>query len=60
MIENDRVTDESFELGYVYRDELVLHLEHAGFAVEAIWGDFHRGPLEHEGQEMVFVARKVG
>lgn len=59
-IEDDRVTDERFDLGYVYRDELILHLEHAGFAVEAIWGDFQRNPLEHEGQEMVVVARRVG
>jgi SAM-dependent methyltransferase len=57
--ENDRVTEEAFELGYVYRDELVLHLERAHFAVEQLWGDFARNPLEHEGQEMVVVARKV-
>lgn len=58
--EGDRVTEEEQELGYVYRDELVLHLEKASFALEQLWGDFQRSPLEDEGQEMVVVARKVG
>jgi SAM-dependent methyltransferase len=53
-----RVTEEDLELGYVWRDELVLHLEAAGFAVEHLWGGFDRAPLTGEGQEMVAVARK--
>ena len=59
-VEGDRVTEEDLELGYVYRDELVLHLEKAGFAVEQLWGDFRRNPLDHEAQEMVVVARRLG
>ena len=58
--EGENFTEESLEMGYVYRDELLLHLERVGFAVEQVWGDFSRGPLEREDQEMVVVARRRG
>lgn len=55
-----RLAEQDHELAYVWRDELWLHLEAAGFEVENLWGGFDRRPLSEEGQEMVAVARKAG
>ncbi len=52
------VVEEPVELAYLWRDELLLHLEHAGFGVEHLWGGFDRSELTSEGQEMVAVARR--
>lgn len=56
--DGDRILEESDELCYLFRDELLLHLERAGFVVEQIFGDFQRHPLEKPSQRMVVVARK--
>ena len=32
----------------------------AGYEVEAVYGDFNKGELEDDSQEMVWVAKKVG
>ena len=53
------VEEEAYTLGLVFRDELVLHLELAGFAVEAIRGGYRDEALEQDAQDMVVVARKV-
>ena len=44
-------------LRYVYRFEMQHLLELCGFGVEALYGDFRRGPFEH-GNEQVWVARR--
>ena len=44
-------------LRYVYRFEMQHLLELCGFEVEALYGDFRRGPFEH-GNEQVWVARR--
>ena len=45
-------------LRWVYRYEMQHLLELTGFAVEALYGDFRRGPFRYGG-EQVWVARKV-
>lgn len=55
-----RVTEEPLELGWVWRDELLLHLELAGFRVETLHGGFDGRPLSEPGQEMVVTARRPG
>lgn len=54
-----RVVEEGFTAGLVFRDELVLHLELAGFAIDEVRGDFEGGLLERADQEVVVTARKV-
>jgi len=44
-------------LRYVYRYEMQYLLELCGFEVEALYGDFHRGPFRYGG-EQVWVAQK--
>lgn len=43
-------------LRYVYRFEMQHLLERCGYEVEALYGDFGRGPFRH-GNEQVWVAR---
>lgn len=43
-------------LRYVYRFEMQHLLERCGYEVEALYGDFGRGPFRH-GREQVWVAR---
>ncbi|MCB9780651.1 MAG: class I SAM-dependent methyltransferase [Alphaproteobacteria bacterium] len=57
--EEARVVEEGFTAGLVFRDELVLHLELAGFALEEVRGDFEGALLERADQEVVVTARKV-
>jgi len=45
-------------LRFLYRFEMQHLLELAGFKVEALYGDFKRGPFQH-GREQVWVARKI-
>jgi ubiquinone/menaquinone biosynthesis C-methylase UbiE len=52
-----RTVEEPVEIAYIWRDELLLHLELAGFEVEHLWGGFDRSPLSAEGQEMIAVCR---
>ena len=47
----------SLTLHYVYRNEMEYLLELCGFKVEALYGDFRRGPFRHGG-EQVWVAKK--
>ena len=37
--------------------ELEAHLHHAGFIVEARWGDFDRTPLRGDSESQIIVAR---
>ena len=45
-------------LRYVHRFEMQYLLEVCGYEVEALYGDFRRGPFRH-GHEQVWVARRV-
>jgi SAM-dependent methyltransferase len=45
-------------LRWVYRYEMQHLLELAGFRIEALYGDFRRGPFRHGG-EQVWIARKA-
>ncbi|HIJ64487.1 MAG TPA: class I SAM-dependent methyltransferase [Candidatus Hydrogenedentes bacterium] len=45
-------------LRYVYRYEMQHLLELCGYAVEALYGDFQRGPFRYGG-EQIWVARKT-
>ncbi len=49
----------TYTLRYVYRYEMQYLLELCGYAVEALYGDFKRGPF-HYGGEQIWVARKSG
>ncbi len=53
MFHVDRTT-----LRFLPADTLNLLLAQAGFELEAQYGDWHRGPLTRESQEIVTVARK--
>ncbi len=44
-------------LRYVHRYEMRYLLELCGYKVEALYGDFRRGPFRH-GKEQIWVARK--
>jgi hypothetical protein len=45
-------------LRYVYRYEMQYLLELCGYRVEALYGDFQRGPFRHGG-EQIWVARRA-
>lgn len=44
-------------LRYIFRYEMPHLLERAVFAIEALYGDFDRGPFRH-GEEQVWIARR--
>ena len=44
-------------LRYVYRYEMQYLLELCGYKIEALYGDFQRGPFRH-GDEQIWVARR--
>jgi len=44
-------------LRYVYRYEMQYLLELCGYRIEALYGDFQRGPFRH-GDEQIWVARR--
>jgi hypothetical protein len=44
-------------LRYVYRYEMQYLLELCGYRIEALYGDFRRGPFRYGG-EQIWVARK--
>ncbi|MYA77909.1 MAG: class I SAM-dependent methyltransferase [Gemmatimonadetes bacterium] len=45
-------------LRYVHRFEMQYLLELCGYEIEALYGDFQRGPFKH-GNEQVWVARRI-
>lgn len=47
----------SYSLRYVYRQEMQYLLELCGFRIEALYGDFQRGPFRYGG-EQIWVARR--
>lgn len=51
-------THRSLTLRYVFRYEMRHLLELSGYKVEALYGDFQRGPFRHGG-EQVWVTRKA-
>jgi ubiquinone/menaquinone biosynthesis C-methylase UbiE len=55
----DRVTRKVWKvsLRYIWRFEMELLLENAGFETEALYGYFDKREYEHDG-EMIFVARR--
>ncbi len=60
MDADGRVVDKIYSpltLRYVYRYEMRYLLELCGYKVEALYGDFQRGPYHHGG-EQIWVARK--
>ena len=49
----------SLRLRWVYQYEMQHLFERAGFAIEALYGDFARNPFK-AGGEQVWIARRVG
>jgi len=45
-------------LRYIYRYEMQYLLELCGYKIEALYGDFQRGPFRH-GNEQIWIARKI-
>ena len=43
---------------YVFRHEMEMLLEKAGFQVEALFGSYDKQPFVHDSKRMIFVARK--
>lgn len=43
---------------YIFRFEMELLLENAGFEIEALHGYYDRSPFRHDSRRMIFVARK--
>lgn len=54
----DRWQTEPLHLHCVFRFEMEHLLARVGLAVEAVYGDFFRQPLEDKSSEMVWVARR--
>lgn len=54
-----RKTHSPLPLRYVYRYEMMYLLELCGYRVEALYGDFRRGPFRYGG-EQIWVARRTG
>lgn len=50
---------EPLELRYFHRFEIEHLLARAGYEVEALYGDWDRGPFVENGQEMIWVARRT-
>lgn len=46
------------ELRMRSQEELVRSLDAAGFTIKHVYGDWHKGPLGGDSNEMVFVARR--
>jgi SAM-dependent methyltransferase len=46
-------------LRYFHRFEIEHLLARAGYEVEALYGDWDRGPFVENGQEMIWVARRI-
>ena len=51
-------TTTPLHLRYVHRYEMQYLLELCGYEIEALYGDFQRGPFSH-GNEQVWVARRI-
>jgi SAM-dependent methyltransferase len=47
-----------FQLRFLWRNEAELMLQAAGFAVEAVWGDFEGGDYAAAGDHLILLARK--
>jgi SAM-dependent methyltransferase len=47
-----------FSLRYIYRFEMELLLEAAGFTVETLYGSYDMAPFDSHSPRMIFVARK--
>jgi len=52
------VSQHVLALHYFFRFEFEWMLEACGFEIEALYGDFDRGPLRADSSEMIFVARR--
>jgi hypothetical protein len=50
---------EPVRLRYFHRFEIEHLLGRAGYEVEALYGDWQRGPFVENGQEMIWVARRT-
>ena len=44
----------------VFRNEMEHAARRAGFVVEALYGDFHRSPLQDDSESMIWVLRNEG
>ncbi len=49
----------SLSLRYIYRYEMQYLLELSGFAVEALYGDFRRGPFRYGGEQIWIAHRRA-
>ena len=55
-----RVVDKHYApltLRYIYRYEMQYLLERCGFEIEALWGDWQRGPFRYGGEQIWLVRR---
>jgi len=50
---------DDYEAHVYFPNELQLLFLSAGFEIEAVWGDYHRGPLRHDSRAMIICGRKV-
>jgi len=55
-----RRTLAAYRLRYLWRFEAQHLLERAGFALEALYGDWSLAPFRHDSPRMIFVARRAG
>ena len=49
-----------FGMRWFHRFELEHLLARTGFQIEALYGDFQRGPLTADSGDMIFVAKPAG
>lgn len=50
--------EEDLKLKYYYYDQLVKHLEEAGFSIEEEYGWYDKSDIEN-GRELIFVCKRI-
>ncbi len=54
-----RRVSERFPMRYLFRHELEHLLARAGFAIDALYGDYDRSPYDDDSPELIVVARPI-
>jgi len=54
-----RRVSERFPMRYLFRYELEHLLARAGFAIDALYGDYDRSPYDDDSPELIVAARAI-
>lgn len=50
----------SFALRWIYRQEMQYLLDLCGFKIDALYGDFQRGPFQYGGEQIWVASKNAG